>query len=87
MHLPSVIPANDTRESVFGHRKFPHHKQGLNLGPLEPEAIAQLLSYLIFLLLRSSKNVLEFISIQVSEYLKIGTCPASQNLLAYMGKI
>ena len=24
---------------------------------------------------------------QASKYLKIGTCPASQNLLAYMGKI
>ena len=41
----SVIPANDTRESVFGHRKFPHHKQGLNLGPLAPEASAQPVSY------------------------------------------
>ena len=27
------------------------------------------------------------ISDQASKYLKIGTCPASQNLLAYMGKI
>ena len=25
--------------------------------------------------------------LQASKYLKIGTCPASQNLLAYMGKI
>ena len=24
--------------------------------------------------------------VQASKYLKIGTCPASQNLLAYMGK-
>ena len=38
MHLSSVIPANDTRESMFGHRNFPRREQGSNLGPLAPEA-------------------------------------------------
>ena len=35
MHLSSVnvIPANETRESIFGHRNFPRHEQGSNLGP------------------------------------------------------
>ena len=65
MHLSSVIPENGTREGVFGHRKFPHHKQGLNLGPLEPEASAQPLSYLMLSALEKFKNVLEFISIFV----------------------
>ena len=32
MHLSSVIPANDTRESVFGHRNFPRRERGSNLG-------------------------------------------------------
>ena len=40
MTLSSVIPANDTRESVFGLRNFPHPKLGSNLGPLAPEASA-----------------------------------------------
>ena len=40
MHLSSVIPANDTRESVFGLRNFPRRKWGSNLGPLAPEASA-----------------------------------------------
>ena len=40
MHLSSVIPANDTRESVFGLRNFPRRERGLNLGPLAPEASA-----------------------------------------------
>ena len=40
MHLSSVIPANDTRESVFGHRNFPRRERGSNLGPLAPEASA-----------------------------------------------
>ena len=31
MDLSSVIPANDTRESVFGHRNFPRRKQGSHL--------------------------------------------------------
>ena len=56
MHLSSVIPANDTRESAFGHRKFPHHKQGLNLGPLAPEASAQPLSYLMLSALEKLGN-------------------------------
>ena len=37
MHLSSVIPANDTRESVFGLRNFPRHERGSNLRPLAPE--------------------------------------------------
>ena len=40
MHLSSVIPANDTRESVFGHRNFSRHERESNLGPLAPEASA-----------------------------------------------
>ena len=40
MHLSSVIPANDTRESMFGQRNFPRPKRGSNLGPLAPEASA-----------------------------------------------
>ena len=36
----SVIPANDTRESLFGHRNFPRRERGSNLGPLAPEASA-----------------------------------------------
>ena len=40
MHLSSVIPANDTRESVFGLRNFPRHERGSNLRPLAPEASA-----------------------------------------------
>ena len=40
MHLSSVIPANDTRESVFGHRNLPRSERGSNLGPLAPEASA-----------------------------------------------
>ena len=38
MHLSSVIPANDTRESLFGN--FPRRKWGSNLGPKAPEASA-----------------------------------------------
>ena len=38
MHLSSVIPANDTRESVFVHRNFPRREWESNLGPLAPEA-------------------------------------------------
>ena len=34
MHLSSVIPANDTRESVFGNRNFPPRQRGSNLGTL-----------------------------------------------------
>ena len=37
MHLSSVIPANDTRESVFGHRNSSRREQESNLGPLAPE--------------------------------------------------
>ena len=40
MHLSSVIPANDTRESVFGHRNFSCRERESNLGPLAPEASA-----------------------------------------------
>ena len=40
MHLSSVIPANDTRESVFGRRNFPRRVRGPNLGPLAPGASA-----------------------------------------------
>ena len=40
MHLSNVIPANDTRESVFGLRNFPRRERGSNLGPLAPEASA-----------------------------------------------
>ena len=40
MHLSSVIPANDTRESVFGLRNFPHRGRGSNRGPLASEASA-----------------------------------------------
>ena len=40
MHLSSVIPANDTRESVFGLQNFPRRERGSNLGPLAPEASA-----------------------------------------------
>ena len=40
MHLSSVIPANNTRESVFGLRNFPRRERGSNLGPLAPEASA-----------------------------------------------
>ena len=40
MHLSSVIPANDTKESVFGLQNFPRRKWGSNLGPLAPEASA-----------------------------------------------
>ena len=40
MHLSSVIPANDTRESVFRHRNFSRRKLESNLGPLAPEASA-----------------------------------------------
>ena len=35
-----VIPANDTRESVFGLRNFPRRKRGSNLGSLAPDASA-----------------------------------------------
>ena len=28
MHLSSVIPANDTSESVFGHQNFPRQERG-----------------------------------------------------------
>ena len=38
MHLSSVIPANDTRDSVSGLRNFPRREWGSNLGPLAPEA-------------------------------------------------
>ena len=38
MCLSSVIPANDTRKSVFGHQNFPRCEPGSNLGPLAPEA-------------------------------------------------
>ena len=38
--LSSNIPANDTRESMFGHRNFPRRERGSNLGPLAPEANA-----------------------------------------------
>ena len=38
MHLSSAIPAEDTRESAFGHRNFPRREVGSNLGPLAPEA-------------------------------------------------
>ena len=40
MHLSSVIPANDTRESVFGHRNFSRRERESNLGPLAPEVSA-----------------------------------------------
>ena len=40
MHLSSVIPANDTRESVFGHQNFSRREWESNLGPLAPEASA-----------------------------------------------
>ena len=40
MHLSSVIPANDTRESVFGHQNFSRRERESNLGPLAPEASA-----------------------------------------------
>ena len=49
MHLSSVIPANNTKESVFGHRNFPRCERGSNLGPLAPEASAWPLSYHAFL--------------------------------------
>ena len=39
MYLSSV-PANDTRESVFGRRNFPRRERGSNLGPIAPEASA-----------------------------------------------
>ena len=45
VHLSSVIPANDTRESVFGHRIFSCREWGSNLGPLASEASALPLSY------------------------------------------
>ena len=35
-HLFSVVPTNDTKESMFGHRNV----SGSNLGPLAPEASA-----------------------------------------------
>ena len=34
MHLSSAIPANDTKESVFGLPNFPCRERGSNLGPL-----------------------------------------------------
>ena len=40
MHLSSVIPANVSRESVFGLQNFPRRERGSNLGPLAPEASA-----------------------------------------------
>ena len=52
MHLSSVIPANDTRESVFGHRNFSRRERESNLGPLAPEASALPLSYHAFYLNR-----------------------------------
>ena len=39
VHLSRVIPANDTRESVFGHGNFPRHKRRSNLGPLAPKCL------------------------------------------------
>ena len=59
MHLSSVIPANDTRESVFGHRNFSRRERESNLGPLAPEASAKPLSYHAFLMvcLRSHLNI------------------------------
>ena len=45
MHLSSVIPANDTKESVFGQRNFSRHEWESNLGPLAPEASGLPLSY------------------------------------------
>ena len=39
MHLSSVIPANDIRESVFGHRNFHRLERGSNLGLLAPRQV------------------------------------------------
>ena len=39
-HLSSVFPANDTKEIVICDRNFPSREQGLNVGPLAPEASA-----------------------------------------------
>ena len=39
-HLSSAIPANDTQESVFGHRNCPRRERGSNLVPLAPEESA-----------------------------------------------
>ena len=39
-HCFHVIPANDTKGSVFGPQNFPHRRRGLNPGPLAPEASA-----------------------------------------------
>ena len=50
MHFSSVIPANDTIESVFGHRNFPRRERGSNLRLLAPEASAYPLSYHAFTL-------------------------------------
>ena len=33
-HLFSLTPANDTNESMFGHRNFPCRERGSILGPL-----------------------------------------------------
>ena len=35
------IPANATRESVFGHLKFPHREWGTNIGPLAPDSLRE----------------------------------------------
>ena len=38
--LYHVIPANDTKGSVFGPTNFPRRRRGSNLGPLAQEASA-----------------------------------------------
>ena len=47
--ISMVIPANDTRESMFGHRNFSRRERESNLGPLAPEASAKPLSYHAFM--------------------------------------
>ena len=48
MHLSSVIHANDTRESMFGHQHLSRRERVSNLGPPATEASAQPLSYHAF---------------------------------------
>ena len=49
MDLSSVIPANETKESVFPLRNFPSREHGSNPRPLAPEASGLPLSYHAFL--------------------------------------
>ena len=62
MHLSSVIPANDTRESVFGLRNFPRRERESNLGPLAPEESALTTELPRFPICRQSNDFLNYVN-------------------------